>query len=113
MSIFLAMRSVSIVLLSLGIGLADASGRTIDNISWNIIRNYQGTGETVCLAKNLNFTTVTASFDIYPAVFTSGHRWGRATATLVLPPYRRLPAFSWFRTEHKHSPSCTLKSWRY
>jgi hypothetical protein len=113
MSKSLAKISLIATLMLLVIGAAEASGRTVDNISWNIIRNYQRAGETVCLAKNSNFTTVTALFDIYPAVFTSGHRWGRATATIVLPPYRRLPVFGWLRTEHKHSPSCTLKSWHY
>jgi hypothetical protein len=113
MSKSIANISLIVTLMILLIGAAEASGRTVDNISFNIIRNYHGTGETVCLAKNLNFTTVTVLFDIYPAVFTPGHRWGPATATIVLPPYRRLPAFSWFSAEHKHSPSCRLKSWRY
>jgi hypothetical protein len=97
-------------LIATSIGTSYASGWEVNNIWWNIIPNFRGSGQTVCLAEQFNNEpVVAATFDVYPAHGRPGRR--KAVTQRDMEPRRQYRIFGW-ADGTKPEPGCVLGSWR-
>jgi hypothetical protein len=101
---------ITIAFLIFGSGCAQsrADGYQVDSIWWNIIINFNNSGQTVCVAKQWNPQTLTVQFDVFPVLPNNPHH-GTATAQMV--PFQFYRIFGWLDGT-KPNPQCIPKSWR-
>jgi len=97
------------LLVAGSVGSSYANGWEVNNIWWNIIINYNNSGQTICLAEQFNNETFTAvTFDVYPV---PGHPGRHGTATQRnMQPYVQYRIFGWLDGA-KPEPKCVLRSW--
>jgi hypothetical protein len=102
---------VALFLIVGSVSQSRADGWEVNNIWWNIIINYNNSGQTICLAEQYNNETFAAvTFDVYPAPNTRPPRHGTATQRNMQPytPYR---IFGWLDGT-KPDPQCVLTGWQ-
>jgi hypothetical protein len=99
--------SLGFLIFGLGCTQSRADGNVVNNIWWNIIINYNNSGQTVCVAKQWNPQTLIVRFDVFP-VFPNNPHHGTVTATMN--PYQFYKIFGWLDGT-KPAPQCNLKSW--
>jgi hypothetical protein len=88
-----------------------ADGQEVNNIWWNLVLNYNNSGEDVCIVENFNSAQLTAVFDVFPGDPTFPNYPVHATVTPTLAPYQIYPIFGWIRGITTIPETCTLKSW--
>ena len=96
-------------LIATSVGASYGSGWEVNNIWWDVLPNFRGSGQTICLAEQFNnepFVAVT--FDVYPVRGRHGH--GTATQR-DMEPRRQYRIFGW-PDGTKPEPKCVLASWR-
>jgi hypothetical protein len=87
-----------------------ADGWEVNNIWWNVIINYNNSGQTICLAEQFNNQTFTAvTFDVYPVPNAWPPRHGTATQR-NMAPYTQYRIFGWLDGT-KPDPKCVLTGW--
>jgi hypothetical protein len=97
------------LLVGESVGSSYANGWEINNIWWNVIVNYNSSGQTICLAEQFNSEPFTATtFAVYPV---SDHSGGYGSATQRnMRPNVQYRIFSW-PDGAKPEPKCVLRSW--
>ena len=96
-------------LLIAGAGQSFAS--EVNNISWNLINNYNGSNQTVCVAQNYNYYPVNAVFNIFPAGYDPDGNPLPNTSVVTLRPYAEYRVFSWAADYSGPGPNCALDSY--
>ena len=97
-------------LIATSVGTSFGSGWEVNNIWWDVIPNFRGSGQSVCLAEQFNnerFAAVT--FNVHPVHGRSG-RHGTATQR-DMEPNRQYRIFGW-PAGTKPDPKCVLTSWQ-
>lgn len=101
-----------IALIALGVTTESrADGQEANGIWWNIILNYNNSGEAVCIAEQYNNQALSnVKFDIYPGnLGRPGPPWVHGTATIpVMQPFTFYRVFGWLPTPKAPPPQCTL-----
>lgn len=91
-----------------------ADGHEVNGIWWNVILNYNNSGEDVCVAEQYNNQALSnVQFDIYPGNLNRpGPPWLHGTATIpLMQPYTFYRVFGWLPTKGAPPPQCTLKNY--
>ena len=97
-------------LIVTSVGTSYGSGWEVNNIWWDVIPNFRGSGQTICLAEQFNNEPfAAATFDVYPVHGRPGRR-GTATQR-DMKPRRQYRIFGWLDGT-KPEPRCILMSWR-
>jgi len=100
---------LSAVLLTVGSGVAHsfANEQEVNNIWWNLQDNYNGGGQTVCVAENYNDFPVEAVFNVFPAAFDEDGNPMPNRAVISMKPYVEYKLYRWDNVSGP-GPQCGL-----
>jgi hypothetical protein len=96
------------ILVAGAIGPSFADEQEVHDISWNLETNYNGGGQTVCVAENYNEYPVMAQFSVFPADFDEDGNPLPDRAVVTLRPYAETPVYSWQAGYTGPGPNCSL-----
>lgn len=94
--------------LLLGAGPALAFEREVNNVWWAVYDNYNGGGQTACIAENYNDYPVQAVFDVFPAATDPDGAPAPAHTAVTLAPFQTQKIWSWANIPGP-GPSCELR----
>jgi hypothetical protein len=100
----LALAALSIVGPERGQSIADER----DDIWWELVSDYNGTNQTVCLAENNNDFRVHAIFELSPIRFDFDGNPVPGRVVVILRPHRPYKLYAW---PNSFNPHCSLRSY--